>query len=317
MNEQVNESVDQVEDQQTQTIQDQFFGIKNDVVADVPEVELEGMEETSEVVQEQQQESVGSEIEEIKKQLEAEQNAKKAALSAETEAIQRLRELSEENQRLQGFVNQGSEVLNQQALNNAQWAKHNAQEKLKKAYDEGDSETMAAAQAELAQATMAEQQAGQYAQVVMNQASENIQPTPEMQKPKLDADMQAWSDKNPWFMNNSNTEHQRMTSYAMYLDQEIRNDGIDPAGNPSLYYDEVDKRMRSQFPNFFGVETQATEVVENSPKQPASVVAPSTRSNGKNPRKVSLSKDQLRVARQLGISPKAYASQYLKLEESS
>lgn len=317
MNEQVNESVDQVEDQQTQTIQDQFFGIKNDVVADVPEVELEGMEETSEVVQEQQQESVGSEIEEIKKQLEAEQNAKKAALSAETEAIQRLRELSEENQRLQGFVNQGSEVLNQQALNNAQWAKHNAQEKLKKAYDEGDSEAMAAAQAELAQATMAEQQAGQYAQVVMNQASENIQPTPEMQKPKLDADMQAWSDKNPWFMNNSNTEHQRMTSYAMYLDQEIRNDGIDPAGNPSLYYDEVDKRMRSQFPNFFGVETQATEVVENSPKQPASVVAPSTRSNGKNPRKVSLSKDQLRVARQLGISPKAYASQYLKLEESS
>lgn len=317
MNEQVNESVDQVEDQQTQTIQDQFFGIKNDVVADVPEVELEGMEEISEVVQEQQQESVGSEIEEIKKQLEAEQNAKKAALSAETEAIQRLRELSEENQRLQGFVNQGSEVLNQQALNNAQWAKHNAQEKLKKAYDEGDSETMAAAQAELAQATMAEQQAGQYAQVVMNQASENIQPTPEMQKPKLDADMQAWSDKNPWFMNNSNTEHQRMTSYAMYLDQEIRNDGIDPAGNPSLYYDEVDKRMRSQFPNFFGVETQATEVVENSPKQPASVVAPSTRSNGKNPRKVSLSKDQLRVARQLGISPKAYASQYLKLEESS
>lgn len=317
MNEQVNESVDQVEDQQTQTIQDQFFGIKNDVVADVPEVELEGMEETSEVVQEQQQESVGSEIEEIKKQLEAEQNAKKAALSAETEAIQRLRELSEENQRLQGFVNQGSEVLNQQALNNAQWAKHNAQEKLKKAYDEGDSEAMAAAQAELAQATMAEQQAGQYAQVVMNQASENIQPTPEMQKPKLDADMQAWSDKNPWFMNNSNTEHQRMTSYAMYLDQEIRNDGIDPAGNPSLYYDEVDKRMRNQFPNFFGVETQATEVVENSPKQPASVVAPSTRSNGKNPRKVSLSKDQLRVARQLGISPKAYASQYLKLEESS
>lgn len=317
MNEQVNESVDQVEDQQTQTIQDQFFGIKNDVVADVPEVELEGMEEISEVVQEQQQESVGSEIEEIKKQLEAEQNAKKAALSAETEAIQRLRELSEENQRLQGFVNQGSEVLNQQALNNAQWAKHNAQEKLKKAYDEGDSEAMAAAQAELAQATMAEQQAGQYAQVVMNQASENIQPTPEMQKPKLDADMQAWSDKNPWFMNNSNTEHQRMTSYAMYLDQEIRNDGIDPAGNPSLYYDEVDKRMRNQFPNFFGVETQATEVVENSPKQPASVVAPSTRSNGKNPRKVSLSKDQLRVARQLGISPKAYASQYLKLEESS
>ena len=317
MNEQVNESVDQIEDQPEQTIQDQFFGITNEVVADAPEIELDEVVQETQVVEEQQEQPVASEIEEIKKQLEAEQNAKKAALSSESEAIEQLRKLSEENQRLQGFVSQGSEVLNQQALNNAQWAKHNAQEKLKKAYDEGDSEAMATAQAEMAQATMAEQQAGQYAQAVMNQASENVQPAPEMQKPKLDADMQAWSDKNPWFMNNSNQEHQRMTSFAMYLDQEIRNEGIAPAGNPSLYYSEVDKRMRSQFPNFFGVETQATEVVENSPKQPASVVAPSTRSNGKNPRKVSLSKDQLRVARQLGISPKAYASQYLKLEDNS
>jgi|TARA_R100000664_G_scaffold16872_1_gene25673 hypothetical protein len=317
MNEQVNESVDQIEDQPEQTIQDQFFGITNEVVADAPEIELDEVVQETQVVEEQQEQPVASEIEEIKKQLEAEQNAKKAALSSESEAIEQLRKLSEENQRLQGFVSQGSEVLNQQALNNAQWAKHNAQEKLKKAYDEGDSEAMATAQAEMAQATMAEQQAGQYAQAVMNQASENVQPAPEMQKPKLDADMQAWSDKNPWFMNNSNQEHQRMTSFAMYLDQEIRDEGIDPAGNPSLYYSEVDKRMRSQFPNFFGVETQATEVVENSPKQPASVVAPSTRSNGKNPRKVSLSKDQLRVARQLGISPKAYASQYLKLEDNS
>ena len=42
MNEKANETIDQVEDQPTQTIQDQFFGIKNDVVTDAPEVELEG-----------------------------------------------------------------------------------------------------------------------------------------------------------------------------------------------------------------------------------------------------------------------------------
>ena len=327
MNEQVDNAIDQTEDQPTQTIQDQFFGIKNDVVTDAPEVELEGAtnetEATEETIveeqQEEQQQSVSSEIEEIKKQLEAEQNAKKAALSAEGEAIEQLKKIAQENQRLQGFVSQGSEVLNQQALNNAQWAKHNAQEKLKKAYDEGDSEAMATAQAEMAQATMAENQAGQYAQAVMQQAARNIPPVSNIvpEQPKLDPDMQAWADKNPWFMNNADQQHQRMTSYAMYLDQEIRDEGIDPAGNASLYYNEVDKRMRNQFPTFFGVETQATEVVENSPKQPASVVAPSTRSNGKNPRKVSLSKDQLRVARQLGVSPKAYASQYLKLEDSS
>ena len=148
MNEQVDNAIDQTEDQPTQTIQDQFFGIKNDVVTDAPEVELEGATNETEATEEtiveeqQQQESVSSEIEEIKKQLEAEQNAKKAAVSAEGEAIEQLKKIAQENQRLQGFVSQGSEVLNQQALNNAQWAKHNAQEKLKKAYDEGDSEAL-------------------------------------------------------------------------------------------------------------------------------------------------------------------------------
>jgi len=99
MNEQVDNAIDQTEDQPTQTIQDQFFGIKNDVVTDAPEVELEGAtnetEATEETIveeqQEEQQQSVSSEIEEIKKQLEAEQNAKKAALSAEGEAIEQLK----------------------------------------------------------------------------------------------------------------------------------------------------------------------------------------------------------------------------------
>ena len=56
------------------------------------------------------------------------------------------------------MVDQGGEVLNKQALNNAQWAKHNAQAAYKKAYEEGDADAMAEAQEELAKAVLAEQQ---------------------------------------------------------------------------------------------------------------------------------------------------------------
>ena len=306
-----------------ETIQDQFFGIKNDVVSEAPEVELINQEpdtvvERLEVESESEpQESVGNEIDTIRGQYDSERKAKEAALGAEREAVAQLKELMQENQRLNSFVNQGSDVLNKQALNNAQWALNSAQQKLTKAYDEGDSEAIGSAQADIAKATIAEQQAGQYANMVMQHASQNLPPIqePAVTKQKLDPDMQAWSDKNPWFMNNADPVHEQMTSYAMYLDQEVRGEGVDPSSNANKYYAEIDERMQTRFPNFFGVQPQATEVVEIDSKQPASVVAPTTRSNGKKPRKVSLSKDQIRVARQLNISPQAYAAQYLKLEE--
>ena len=312
-----------VNDQLMETTQDQFFGIKNEVVTKAPEVEVSETDNIEPVVEAQVEEiSVKSEIEEIRRQFEVEKKAKDAALGAEKEAVNKLKQAMTDNQRLYGFVNRGGQELNQQALNNAQWAKQSAMTELKAANDEGDSDAMAKAQERLSQATLAEQQAGNYADYVMQQANKEMPPVrmPQQQaeKPQLDPDMQAWSDKNSWFMNNKDANHQKMTSYALYLDQEIREEGVDPAGNAEKYYSEVDARMRNRFPNFFGVQSKTTEVGTVATKQqPASVVAPSSRNNGKKARKVSLTKEQIRVARQLGVSPKAYASQYLKLEEGS
>ena len=320
MNEQEKQTVN---DQPVETAQDQFFGIKNAVVTKAPEVEVietESAEPQIEALVEET--SVKGEIEDIRRRFEAEKKAKDAALGAEKEAVNQLRQAMTDNQRLYGFVSRGGQELNQQALNNAQWAKHSAMNELKAANDEGDSDAMAQAQEKLSQATLAEQQAGNYADYIMQQANKDMPPVrmPQQQteKPQLDPDMQTWSDKNSWFMNNKDPNHQKMTSYALYLDQEIREEGVDPAGNSEKYYSEVDTRMRNRFPDFFGVQPKTTEVGKATTKQqPASVVAPSSRHNGKKARKVSLTKDQLRVARQLGVSPQAYASQYLKLEEGS
>jgi hypothetical protein len=223
-----------------------------------------------------------------------------------------------ENQKLQTMINQGGDVLNRQAVNNAQWAKHNAQEKFKKAYEEGNADDMAAAQEELSKATMAEQAAGQYAQTIQQQIGQQYDKqnpvTPEVQQPQLDDDMKAWAVKNAWFMG-TEPVHREMTSYAMFIDQRLQAQGVDPASQSEKYYGEVDTAMRKEFPSFFGVD--ATEVVEapvEEKRQPTNVVAPVSRNSGtnKNPRNVRLTQTQVKLARQLGITPEQYAKQLLQ-----
>ena len=219
-----------------------------------------------------------------------------------------------ENQRLQAMVDQGGEVLNKQAHNNALWAKQNAQEAFKKAYEEGNAEEMTKAQELLSKATLAEQQSTNMAATLQQQIAQNL-PQPEIQAALPDPDMQAWAQKNPWFMG-SEPVHKEMTSYAMYVDQSLQAQGIDPASKSQEYYNEVDNAMRKQFPTFFGAtSTPEVEVSqEEAPKrQPSTVVASATRDSGnKKPTQIRLTQTQVKLARQLGISPEQYANQFLK-----
>lgn len=254
-------------------------------------------------------------INQIKYEYHEERRAKESAARESKEAVTRLQTLLQENQRLQTMVAQGGNVLNKTAYNNALWAKHNAQAQFKKAYEEGDSDAMTKAQELLSKATLAEQQAGSTAQQVQSQILQNmppVQPTPQ----QVDPDMHDWSQKNPWFMGTEPIQRE-MTSYAMYIDQSLVAKGIDPASKSQEYYGEVDKAMRSQFPNFFGasVENEPEMVVETgTPKrQPQTVVASATRDSGnKKPTQIRLTKTQVSVARQLGITPEQYANQLLK-----
>ena len=107
--------------------------------------------------------------------------------------------------------------------------------------------------------------------------------------------------------------HREMTSYAMYLDQTLKQQGVDPSTQAETYYAKIDEEMRSKYPNFFGV-TPPIEIQEETPKrQPQTVVAPTSRDSGtKKPSQVRLTQTQVKIARQLGISPEQYANQLLK-----
>ena len=319
-----------------QSTEDKFFGKQTEIDNQIPEgLEVEVVDDTPEedrrpakaedTSPDVDDETVDKEISDyskrageriakIKYEYHEERRAKEAATRESAEAVQRLQTLMAENQRLQAMVDQGGEVLNKQAHNNALWAKQNAQEAFKKAYEEGNAEEMTKAQELLSKATLAEQQSTNMAATLQQQIAQNL-PQPEIQAAQPDPDMQAWAQKNPWFMG-SEPVHKEMTSYAMYVDQSLQAQGIDPASKSQEYYNEVDNAMRKQFPTFFGA-TSTTEVEvsqEEAPKrQPSTVVASATRDSGnKKPTQIRLTQTQVKLARQLGISPEQYANQLLK-----
>ncbi len=256
----------------------------------------------------------GDRIAKIKYEFHEERRAKEAATRESQEAVKRLQTLMSENQKLQAMVDQGGEVLNKQAHNNALWAKQNAQDAFKKAYEEGNADEMTKAQELLSRATLAEQQSTNMAASLQQQIAQNL-PQEEYIPAQPDPEMQVWSQKNPWFMG-SEPIHQSMTSYAMHLDKELQLEGIDPASKSEEYYNQVDQRMRIKYPSFFGVSsTNEVEISqEDSPKrQPSTVVASATRDSGnKKPTQIRLTQTQVKLARQLGISPEQYANQLLK-----
>ena len=321
-----------------QTQEDKFFGKTTEINNEIPEgLEVQIIDDTpvedrrpkraedatpdvdDEAVDQEitdYSKKAGDRIAKIKYEYHEERRAKEAANKESQEAVKRLQTMMSENQRLQAMVEQGGEVLNKQAHNNALWAKQNATEAFKKAYEEGNADEMTKAQELLSKATLAEQQSGSMAQSVQNQISANMpQEAPVVQQQQQDPEMQVWSQKNPWFMG-SEPVHKEMTSFAMYVDQSLQSKGIDPASKSQEYYNGVDNAMRNQFPTFFGVtSTNETEMLqEGTPKrQPSTVVASATRDSGnKKPTQIRLSQTQVKLARQLGISPEQYANQLLR-----
>ena len=138
------------------------------------------------------------------------------------------------------------------------------------------------------------------------------QPQPVQQHTPPDPKAVEWLQKNTWF---GSKEHKDMTGYAYGLHETlIQNEGIYPTSDQ--YYQEVDKRMRQRFPEFFGEEEvpvgneQVVETVIS--KKPSNVVAPATRNNGAMPRKVQLTGTQVALARRLGLTPEQYAKQVAK-----
>ena len=180
-----------------------------------------------------------------------------------------------------------------------------AKRAFKEAYEAGDVDKMAEAQQLMSKITIDQERLRLYRQnqpKAETAAAPQQQSAPAAPRPTPDAKAQAWAEKNDWFGTN-----ERMTHMAFITHRElVEDEGFDPSSDE--YYDELDRRMRRDFPNQFSAQTESKPA---APK-PAQTVASASRKPTSNGRKsVKLSKSQVEIARRLGVPLEEYA-RYVK-----
>lgn len=116
--------------------------------------------------------------------------------------------------------------------------------------------------------------------------------------PEPDPSAQEWAEKNAWF-----GEDETMTLAAFNIHRKlIEEEGFDPSD--SMYYDEIDKRIRAEFPHKFSGEKTKSRIQQT--------VAPAVRSDGSGrKRQVRLTKSEVEMARRLNVPVQEYAK-YIK-----
>ena len=120
---------------------------------------------------------------------------------------------------------------------------------------------------------------------------------PQQQAAKPDPRAEQWAEKNEWF-GNDNT----MTFAAYGIHKQLVDEAFDPTSDD--YYDELDKRIRGEFPHKFsdtGAKRRTAQTVAG--------VSRTSSSNGR--RQVKLTPSQVAIAKKLGVPLEEYAK-YVK-----
>ena len=122
--------------------------------------------------------------------------------------------------------------------------------------------------------------------------------------PEADPMAEDWAAKNKWFGTN---RAMTFTAFEIHKDL-VEKEGYDPKTNE--YYEEIDKRIRVDFPNKFdnSGDIQTTRPVQS--------VASAQRSVKPGRKQMRLTSSQVAIAKKLGVPLEEYAKQ-LKLTEGA
>ena len=256
-----------------------------------------------------------------------ERRQREAAERLREEAVSYAQAVTAKNKEYESLINRGEAALISQIKDKAQLSLESARQDYKKAYEEGDTDNVVAAQESLMRAQSELQEANKYEQSLANKpvtvaddayqqqvyqqqlAREQAVAQQQPQQATVDPEAQDWASRNEWFMKPGFEE---MTSLAYGAHAKAVQEGVAP--NSSEYFQRIDSRMRSAFPDYDWQDSSDT-YGRNAPvtaNQPSSVVAPSSRSNGAKPRKVRLTSSQIALAKRIGLTNEQYAMQLIK-----
>ena len=183
-----------------------------------------------------------------------------------------------------------------------------AKVQLKEAVAKGDVDAQVEANQNLARLAIeeerikaTEQQRKQYEETLKNTGQIGNQPVQNnVQPPKPDPKAEAWAERNEWF---GKDEAMTYASFGIHK-KLVEEEGFNPSSDE--YYEEIDKRLREEFPQKFN---DGGEVRES--KQPAQTVASANRTTSAGRKTVRLTPSQVAIAKKLGVPLEEYAK-YVK-----
>ena len=179
-----------------------------------------------------------------------------------------------------------------------------AKQAYQKAYDDGDAEAMFEAQKNLSKLALDQAQLEQ-AKRRQEKAEQDAETQPAAQttaQPQApDPKAEAWAEKNEWF-----GADQTMTYAAFGVHRQlIEDEGFDPQSDE--YYNELDNRMRKEFPHKFAAPTKN----DTGPRVASAESTASRSKSTKGRRTVKLTPSQIAIAKRLNVPLEEYAK-YVK-----
>ena len=271
--------------------------VEVEVVDDTPKKDRnrkasEPPEDVTEEELEDYSEKVRKRIQHFSKGYHDERRAKEEAVRQQQEYERVTQQLMEENKKLKGNVNKNQTALLEQAKKNTAIESENAKRAYKEAYESGDSDAVLEAQDKLTNVKLKSERLANFKIPALQEKETPVEQKTETASAQIDARAADWQKTNTWF----NVDDE-MTSLALGLHTKLVKQGVSPQSDE--YYETIDARMRQVFPdnNFEDAE----------PKRKTQVVAPASRSTA--PKKVTLTRTQVQIAKRLGLTPEQYARQ--------
>ena len=255
--------------------------------------------ELSEEEMDEYSEKVRKRLQHFSKGYHDQRRAAESASKEREEALRYAQQIADENKKLKGTVSKNQEAMLESAKKMAAAEHDDAKADYKKAYESGEADAVVKAQEALTDAKMKLERVNNLKLPALQEDKYEVQTETTAPTQSVDDRAVAWQSKNKWF-----GEDDEMTSFALGLHQKLVKQGVNPRSDD--YYEKINSRMRQVFPESFEDDDDREEVTEER-RRKTTVVASATRSVA--PKKITLSRTQVALAKRLGVPLEEYAKQ--------
>ena len=262
----------------------------NQTIETTEEVENDDVQETKEHNEEEEySQSVKKRIDKLTFKIREAERQKE-------EALKYANSIKSERDELKGKITKVDEGYINEYSARVKSEMDKAQSVLQSAINAGDVKAQVEAQKAIARLAIEEERANSSIKQREN-IKENIKNNPSQAqpqpKPQPDPKAEAWAEKNEWF-----GKDEAMTYTALSIHKKLlQEEGFD--GKTDQYYNELDKRIKKEFPHKFEDK--------NKGSRPVQAVASANRSTKAGRKVVRLTPSQIAIAKRLGVPLEEYA----------